>query len=186
MTFNTPSTPSVATPARFLAYEGRRPRIHPEAWIAPGVVVTGDVEVGQDASLWFGTVVRGDLESVHIGKRTNIQDLSVVHVDSGGFPTWIGEDVTIGHAARMHGCRIENGALIGIGAILLNGAVVEEGAMLAAGSLVPPGRKIPAGMLAMGSPAKVIRELSEEERQQMLRDALNYVGFSKIYKQSES
>jgi len=148
--------------------------------------LTGDVEIEQDASLWFGTVVRGDLESVHVGKRTNIQDLSVVHVDSGGFPTWIGDDVTIGHAARIHGCRIENGVLIGIGAILLNGAVIGEGAMLAAGSLVPPGRKIPAGVLAMGSPAKVIRELSEEERQEIMQSAFNYVQFSKNYKQSES
>jgi len=158
------------------------PVIHPEAWIAPTAVVTGDVHIGELASIWFGTVIRGDIESVRIGARTNIQDNSVIHVDSGGFNVEIGNDVTVGHAAKIHGCTIRDHALIGIGAILLNGAEIGEGALVAAGSLVPPGKKIPPGVMAMGSPAKVIRELTAEERKEVLEGADHYVEYSQNYR----
>jgi carbonic anhydrase/acetyltransferase-like protein (isoleucine patch superfamily) len=158
------------------------PEIHPEAWIAPTAVVTGDVHIGELSSIWYGTVIRGDIESVRIGARTNIQDNSVIHVDSGGFGVVIGDDVTVGHAAMIHGCTIHNGALIGIGAILLNGAEVGEGALIAAGSLVPPGKKIPPGVMAMGSPAKVVRDLTADEIQEIAEGPGHYIEYSQNYR----
>ncbi len=158
------------------------PVIHPEAWIAPMTVVTGDVHIGELSSIWYGTVIRGDMESVRIGARTNIQDLSVIHVDSGGFNVVIGDEVTVGHAAKIHGCTIGDRALIGIGAILLNGCEIGEGALVAAGSLVPPGKKIPPGMMAMGSPATVVREVSAAERKEVSEGVKHYVESSQNYR----
>jgi carbonic anhydrase/acetyltransferase-like protein (isoleucine patch superfamily) len=179
---------SPAPSALILPYRSREegtevfPVIHPEAWIAPMTVVTGDVHIGELSSIWYGTVIRGDLESVRIGARTNIQDLSVIHVDSGGFCVLIGDEVTVGHAAKIHGCTIRDRALIGIGAILLNGCEIGEGAFVAAGSLVPPGKKIPPGMMAMGSPAKVVREVTDAERKEVLEGVQHYVEYSQNYR----
>jgi len=168
-----------------LPYGELYPRIHPDAWIASTAVIAGDVVIGEQSSIWFGTVIRGDLEKVRVGAGTNIQDLSVVHVDSGGFSVEIGDDVTIGHAAKIHGCTVRDEALIGIGATVLNGAEIGAGAMVAAGSLVPPGMQVPEGVLVMGSPAKVVRTLSEEARREMFEGVRHYVECAQIYKRGE-
>ncbi len=151
------------------------PRIHPEAWLAPGSVVIGDVEIGSQSSIWYGTVVRGDVHSIRIGARSNIQDQCMVHVTSGVSPTEIGDDVTVGHRAVVHGCTVGDGALVGIGAVVLDGARVGAGALVGAGAVVTPGSEVPAGTLVLGAPARVVRELGEEERQQQIAGALAYV-----------
>lgn len=155
------------------------PNHHPEligerVFLAPGCTLVGRVSVGDESSLWFGAVVRGDTEWVQIGKRSNVQDLAVLHADPG-FPCRIGDDVTIGHAAVVHGATVRDGAMIGIGAVILNGAVVGERAIVGAGSLVPEGREIPPGHLAVGSPARVVRELSEEDFLRLANTAAHYV-----------
>ena len=144
------------------------------AFIAPSAVVLGDVTVGEQSSIWFGAVVRGDTEKIQIGRRSNVQDLSVLHADPG-FPVFIGDDVTIGHAAIIHGARIENGAMVGIRATVLNGAVVEAGALVGAGAVVTEGTVIPAGHLAVGVPAKVIRPLDDQNRARLKHAAEHYV-----------
>lgn len=136
------------------------PQCAPSSWVAPGAIVIGDVELGADSSVWYGCVLRGDNDRIVIGAGSNIQDLTMIHVDAG-FPCRIGARVSVGHRAILHGCTVHDGALIGMGAILLNGAVVEAGAIVAAGALVPEGRIIPAGMLAVGSPARATRPVDE-------------------------
>lgn len=142
---------------RFLA---RRPQCDPTAWIAPGVTLLGDVTIGARSSVWYGSVVRGDADQIVVGADTNIQDLSVVHVDDG-VPCRIGDRVGIGHRAIIHGCTIGDDVLIGMGAIILNGAVIESGAVVGAGAVVLEGRVIPAGMLALGTPAQAVRPVDE-------------------------
>lgn len=156
-------------------FAGKTPQIGPAAWVADSATVIGDVVLGPRASIWYGTVVRGDVEKIHIGADSNIQDNSVIHVDSSGFSTVVGDGVTVGHRVVLHGCRVGNGALIGIGAIVMNGAEIGEGALIGAGALVPPGAKIPAGMLAVGSPARVKRPLTDEERADLRESAAHYV-----------
>lgn len=156
-------------------FRGAEPRIDSSAWIAPGAVVVGDVEIGPSSSVWYGAVVRGDVNSVRIGARSNIQDLATLHVTLDRFPLWIGDEVTVGHRAVVHGCRVEHGALIGIGAVVLDGAVVGAGALVAAGAVVTPGTVIESGMLAVGVPAKPVRRLSEGERARQIERALTYV-----------
>jgi carbonic anhydrase/acetyltransferase-like protein (isoleucine patch superfamily) len=157
------------------SYEDSRPTISESAWLAPGCVVIGDVEIGDDASIWYGVVLRGDVHQIRIGARANVQDGSVVHVTAGRFATIIGEEVTVGHRAVVHGCRVGDGALIGIGAIVLDGASVGAGALVAAGAVVPPGGEIPEGVLAVGAPARVVRPLRAEERRLQRERALAYV-----------
>ncbi len=156
---------------KFLA---RSPQCDPTAWIAPGVVLLGDVIIGARSSVWYGSVVRGDADRIVIGSDTNIQDLSVVHVDDG-VPCRIGDRVGIGHRAIIHGCTIGDDALIGMGAILLNGAIVEPGAVVGAGSLVPEGAVIPAGMLAFGTPARAVRPVDAELAQRQRSTWQHYV-----------
>lgn len=132
-------------------------------WVAPTATVIGRVTLAEDVSVWFGATIRGDNDFVRIGQRTNVQENAVLHVDPG-FPLIIGDDVTIGHLAMLHGCTIETGALIGIGAIVLNGAHVGSGAMIGAGALVPPGKRIPANAVVMGTPGKVVRDVTDDER----------------------
>jgi carbonic anhydrase/acetyltransferase-like protein (isoleucine patch superfamily) len=158
-----------------------RPRIDPTAWVAPGAVVVGDVEIGADASIWYGTVVRGDVNRIRVGARSNVQDLCTIHVTQDRFPTWIGDEVTVGHRAVVHGCRVETGALIGIGAIVLDGAVVEPDALVGAGAVVTPGTTIPGGMLAMGVPAKPVRALADEEIRLQRERTLRYVETARIH-----
>jgi carbonic anhydrase/acetyltransferase-like protein (isoleucine patch superfamily) len=133
-----------------------QPRVNPSVFIAPGAHVIGDVEIGEDSSLWFNAVLRGDLEPIVVGKGSNIQDGAVLHTDEG-FPCVIGNNVTIGHRAVVHGATIEDEALVGMGAVVLNGAKLGKGAVLGAGAVLAEGKEIPAGMLALGVPAKVTR-----------------------------
>lgn len=144
------------------AYLDHFPRVAEDVFIAPGARVIGRVEIATQASIWYNCVVRGDVDFVRIGTGTNIQDGSVLHEDEG-FPLIIGDRVTVGHNAILHGCTIGDGAFVGMGAIILSGAAVGPGAVVAAGALVLQGQQIPAGSLALGSPAKVVRELSREE-----------------------
>ena len=161
------------------------PGVHPEllaadAFIAPSATIRGRVKIGRQSSVWFGAVVRGDTEWVEIGNRSNIQDLSVLHADPG-YPCHIGDDVTVGHAAVVHGATIEDGALIGIRAVLLNGAKVGTGAIVGAGAVVTEGMEIPAGHLAVGVPAKVIRELTQEDTERLKQTAGHYVAAAVAY-----
>jgi carbonic anhydrase/acetyltransferase-like protein (isoleucine patch superfamily) len=159
------------------------PRIHADAWLAPGVVVIGDVEIGAGSSLWFGTVVRGDVHAIRIGARTNLQDQSVVHVTAGRFGTQIGDEVTVGHRAVVHGCSVRDGALVGIGSIVLDGADVGEEAWVAAGALVSPGLKIPPRALVRGVPARVVRTLGADEIEVQRQRTLEYVATARRYAQ---
>jgi carbonic anhydrase/acetyltransferase-like protein (isoleucine patch superfamily) len=165
-----------------LGYDGKAPRLAPSVFLAEGSVVTGDVEIGEDSSLWFGTVVRGDVNRVRIGARTNLQDLTVVHVTAGTHPTTIGDDVTVGHRAVLHGCTVHDRCLVGIGAIVMDGAVVGPDAMVGAGALVPPGMVVPAGTLVLGAPAKVKRDLTPEELASLRSSAARYVGYAAKYR----
>jgi carbonic anhydrase/acetyltransferase-like protein (isoleucine patch superfamily) len=139
------------------------PRIGRDVFVAPNATLIGDVELGDESSVWFGAVLRGDVGSIRVGARTNIQDLACVHVTEGLSNTTIGEDVTVGHGAILHGCTIGDGCLIGMGSILLDQSTVGAGSVVAAGSLVPPRMTIPPRSLVRGSPAKVIREVTAEE-----------------------
>lgn len=159
-------------------FEGKVPRIHPGAWIAPNAVVLGDVEIGEGASVWYGCVLRGDTNFIRVGARSNIQDGTIVHVNAGREPTVIGADVTVGHAAIIHACTLEDGAFVGMGATVLDGAVVEGGGVLAACSVLPPGKRVPSGELWMGNPAKLSRVLTPEARAQFARTASHYVELS--------
>ncbi|MCB0308836.1 MAG: gamma carbonic anhydrase family protein [Bdellovibrionales bacterium] len=161
---------------------GHQPRVHESVYLSPNAYVIGQVEIGQQSSVWFGSVVRGDVHSIRIGDRTNIQDLSIVHVTKSRFSVSIGSDVTIGHGVKIHGCTIDNAVLVGIGAILLDGCHVHEMSMIAAGTLVPPGVEIPSGVLAMGSPAKIKRELTSEEKSYIVRSAKNYIDYQAMYR----
>ena len=164
------------------AYDGKSPRIAPSAFLAEGSVVVGDVEIGDRSSLWFGTVVRGDVNHVRIGARTNVQDLTVVHVTSRTHPTVIGDDVTVGHRAVLHGCTIKDRCLVGIGAIVMDGAVVGPDAMVGAGALVPPGMLVPPGTLVLGAPAKVKRQLTADEIAFFRTSAASYAGYAARYR----
>ncbi len=165
-----------------IAYEGRGPRIAASAFLADGSVVAGDVEIGEDASVWFGTVIRGDVNRVRIGARTNLQDQTVVHVTAGTHPTTVGDDVTVGHRAVLHGCTVHDRCLVGIGAIVLDGAVVGPDAMVGAGALVPPGMVVPPGKLVLGAPARVKRDLTPEELASLRTSAARYVGYAARYR----
>jgi carbonic anhydrase/acetyltransferase-like protein (isoleucine patch superfamily) len=164
------------------AWGGKTPRLADSVWVADGAVIIGDVEIGPESSVWFGAVVRGDVNHIRIGARTNLQDESVLHVTSGTHPTLVGDDVTLGHRATLHGCTVKDRCLVGIGATVMDGAVVGEDAMVAAGSLVPPGMVVPPGMLALGSPAKVKRQLTREEIEYLRKSAANYAGYAEQYR----
>lgn len=149
-------------------FEGRSPQIDDSAFIAETAAIIGDVVIGPESNIWYGVVIRGDVNAIRIGARTNVQDGTVIHVDAHGshwrgLPTLIGDQVTIGHKALLHACTIEDNAFVGMGAIALDGSVVESGAMLAAGGLLTPNKRIPKGQLWAGSPARYMRDLSEEE-----------------------
>ncbi len=149
--------------ALILSYQGVHPDIHPEAFVAPGAVVIGDVVVGAGSSVWFNCVVRGDVHYIRVGERTNIQDGTIVHVTGGKLATHIGSDITIGHGCVLHACTLEDGCFVGMGTVILDGAVVESGAMVAAGALVTPGKRVRTGELWAGNPAKLLRTLSPDE-----------------------
>jgi carbonic anhydrase/acetyltransferase-like protein (isoleucine patch superfamily) len=157
------------------------PRLAETAWVADSAQVMGNVELDDDASVWFGTVIRGDTEVIRIGKRTNIQDASVLHADVGK-PLTIGDDVTVGHNVMLHGCTIGDGSLIGIGAVVLNGARIGKGCLVGAGALVTEGKEFPDGSMIIGSPAKVVRELNAEQREGLLMSAAHYVDNARRFK----
>ena len=174
--------------AILLPYKETTPLVDASAWIAPGATVIGDVTIGEESSVWFGCVVRGDVHRIRIGDRTNIQDLSMLHVthwknsdQSDGHPTIIGDDVTIGHRVMLHGCTIEDACLIGMSATILDGAVISRESIVGAGALVTGGKVFPPRSLILGSPAKVVRTLSDEEVEKLYASAKRYVGFMREY-----
>jgi carbonic anhydrase/acetyltransferase-like protein (isoleucine patch superfamily) len=164
-------------------FQNLRPKIHESVFVAENATVIGDVEIDENSSVWFGSVLRGDVNFIHIGKRTNIQDGSIIHVSSKTHPTIIEDEVTLGHRVTLHGCHIETGCLIGIGAIVLDGVRVGRNSLVAAGSLLTPGTEIPPRSLVMGTPARVKRQLTNEEIYNLARFWQNYTELSKIYKQ---
>ena len=161
--------------------DGIVPQISDSAWVADSAQVMGQVALADDANVWFGVVIRGDMDAIQIGKRTNIQDLSVLHADAG-MPLTIGDDVTVGHHVMLHGCTVGDGSLIGIGAIVLNGAKIGKGCLVGAGSLVTEGKEFPDGSMIMGSPAKVVRQLSPEQLQGLLNSAEHYVDNARRFR----
>lgn len=166
-----------------LGYMGKSPRIHPSVFIAEGARVIGDVGIGADSSVWFNSVVRGDVHSIRIGERTNVQDLCILHVTKDRHDLVIGDDVTIGHRAVVHGCNVADKCLIGMGSVILDGATIGEGSIIAAGAVVLEGAEIPKNSLAIGVPAKVRRQLEDNETRYIIQSAKNYVEFSNNYKQ---
>jgi carbonic anhydrase/acetyltransferase-like protein (isoleucine patch superfamily) len=171
-----------------IPYHGRSPVLDPTAFVAPGAVLIGDVELGAEASIWYNCVLRGDVNRIRIGARTNIQDGSVLHVDSprpgheAGQPTLIGEEVLIGHLAMVHGCVLHDRSFVGLGAIVMDGCEIESGAMLAAGAMLTPGKRIPASQLWAGRPAKYVRDLGEEEQAMNLAGVFHYVELAKRHR----
>ena len=164
------------------------PKIKKSAWVAPSADIIGNVKIGKDSSIWFGVVIRGDVHKIRIGKRTSVQDLSMIHVThykkddmSDGNPTIIGDDVTIGHKVMLHGCVIEDGCLIGMSATILDGAVIGQGSIVGAHSLVTSNKVFPPHSLIMGSPAKVVKTLSDTEVQNLIEHASRYVKFKEEY-----
>lgn len=159
---------------------GKTPQLHSSVYLAPGVQLIGDIVLEEDTTVWFNAVLRGDNEQIKIGKGSNIQDGTVVHVDPG-FPVTVGENVTIGHNVILHGCTIEDGAMVGMGATILNGAVIGKGSLVAAGAVVGEGKVIDTGVLVAGVPAKVIKTLSEENIKRMQKGAFSYIEKGKLY-----
>ncbi|GIO59042.1 gamma carbonic anhydrase family protein [Paenibacillus cineris] len=164
-----------------LPYGQHLPKIHPSVYVAEGAKIVGDVQIGQQSSVWFNAVLRGDMAPIVIGDRCNIQDGAVGHVNTDE-PLILGDDVSVGHAAIVHGCTIGKGTLIGMGAIVLNGAEIGEYALIGAGSIVTENKKIPPYTLSLGSPARVVRELTEEDLRRMYRTTQNYVDKGKEYR----
>ncbi|MGE0616070.1 MAG: gamma carbonic anhydrase family protein [Bacteriovoracia bacterium] len=165
-----------------IPHHDKWPRIHETAFVAPSADIIGEVEIGENSSIWFQCVVRGDVNSIRIGARTNIQDSSTIHVTRQVSATVIGDDVTVGHRALLHGCRIGHRVLIGMGAIVMDDVEIGDDSIVAAGALVPKGKKFPPGSLILGSPAKATRELTSDEREFLKRSADNYVRDSQAYK----
>ncbi len=168
--------------ALVLAYGGVTPRLGRDVFVAPNATLIGDVELGDEASVWFGCVLRGDIGSIRVGARTNVQDLVCMHLTDGVSVTIIGADVTIGHGAILHGCTVGDRCLIGMGSILLDNAVIGEGSLVAAGSLVPPRFVAPPKSLIRGNPARVIREVTEDEGRLGIVGANHYVEHARRYR----
>lgn len=171
---------SLNNEVKLFPYKELFPEIDKTVFLASGVKIVGDVKIGADSSIWYNTVIRGDVHYVKIGSSTNVQDNSMLHVTNGKYPLNIGNKVTIGHAVKLHGCTLMDLCLIGIGAIILDGAMVEEKSMVAAGSVVKPNFIVPYGKLVAGVPAKVIRDLTNAELDEFEKSALRYVGYTEI------
>ena len=163
------------------SYRGKEPKIGERVFLAENATIIGDVEIGDDSSIWYGTVVRGDVFHIRIGARTNIQDNCTLHVTNGTWPTIIADEVTIGHGVIAHGCTIERGCLIGMGSRLLDGVVVGEKSLIGAGSLVTQNTKIPPRSLVLGAPAKIVRTLTDEEADSLDHYFRNYLEYKQIY-----
>ena len=168
------------------SFRGTQPQIHPTAYIEESAQIIGDVSIGEQSSVWFNAVVRGDVHFIRIGRRTNIQDGTVIHVSNGTHETILEDEVTVGHNVTLHGCYIERGSLIGIGSILMDGVRVGRQSLVAAGSLLSPGTQIPPRSLVMGVPARVKRSLTEEEVAGLEVFWKNYVSYIEMYREEES
>ena len=165
-----------------LPYKGILPKLHETVYVEESAQVIGDVEAGAYSSFWFNAVVRGDVNYIRIGARTNIQDNSTLHVTKETFPLILGDDITVGHSVVLHGCVIEDRCLMGMGSIVLDGAFIGADSIIAAGALVTEGMKVPPCSLVMGLPGRVVRTLTPDEAVRNLRSATNYVGYAKDYK----
>jgi carbonic anhydrase/acetyltransferase-like protein (isoleucine patch superfamily) len=165
-----------------LPYHGIAPTIHPDAWIAPGAVIVGDVHIGAHSNIWFGCVIRGDVNSIRIGERTNIQDGSVIHVTRKTGPTTIGSGITVGHKALIHAATIQDNSFVGMGSVVLDFAVIETGGYLAAGAVLTPRKTVPTGQMWAGNPAKYFRDLKPEEVEYIPVSAQHYVNLANEYK----
>lgn len=164
-----------------LPYKGIWPKIDRGAFLAPTATVIGDVEIGPETNVWFACVVRGDMNVIRIGRRVNVQDATVIHVDSRKYGTFIGDDVTIGHSAIIHACTLEDRSFIGMQACIMDGAVVESGAMVAAGALITPGKRVKAGQLWAGKPAKFIRDCGDQEKRMIAHVPPEYWKMAQRY-----
>ena len=169
---------------KLFPYLNTFPKLGKNVFLASGVKVIGDVEIGDDSSIWYNSVVRGDVHYIKIGKGTNIQDLSMLHVTNGKFPLNVGDNVTIGHSVTLHGCTLMNLCLIGMGAVVLDGATIEENSMVAAGAVVRQDFIVPSGKLVAGVPAKIIRELTQDEINEFKKSAERYKEYTKLTLQS--
>jgi gamma-carbonic anhydrase len=167
-------------------FKGIRPQIDDSLYVDETATIIGDVRIGKDSSVWCNTVIRGDVFYIRIGERTNVQDNSVIHVSNGTHATILEDEVTIGHSVTLHGCHIETGALIGIGAIVMDGARIGARSLVAAGALVTPGTQVPPQSLVLGSPARVKRPLTDEEVAGLEHFWRNYVEYSKIYREDQA
>jgi gamma-carbonic anhydrase len=170
--------------ASIITFKGIMPRIHPSAFLCEGVRIIGDVEIGKDCSIWYNTVIRGDVHYIKIGEGVNVQDLSMLHVTNDRFPLNIGNFVSIGHSASIHGSTIHDYSLIGIGATVLDGSVINSNSLVAAGSLVREGYVVPAGVLVAGVPAKIMRDLTDDELIRVKETASNYIKYTQEYRMS--
>lgn len=170
--------------AKLFPYQGVFPKLSNNVFLASGVKIIGNVTIGKNCSIWYNTVIRGDVHYIKIGESTNIQDCSMLHVTNGKFPLNIGNKVTIGHSVSLHGCTLQDLCLIGIGAIILDDAVVESNSMVAAGALVKQSFIVPSGKLVAGVPAKIIRDLTENEIENIEAGAIRYVEYARITAES--
>ncbi len=166
-------------PALLLPYQGKSPKVPEDAFIAPTATLIGDVEIGAGSSIWYGCTIRGDANFVRVGKNSNIQDGSVIHVDPGNYAAVVGDNVLVGHLSLIHGCTLEDDSFVGMKACVMNGAVIESGGMVAAGALVTPGKIVKSGQLWAGSPAKPLRDLSKEEIAGFREAADRYAGYAR-------
>jgi len=166
-----------------LAHHGVRPRIADSAYVSPGVSLIGEVEIGADSSVWFGSVIRGDVHAVRIGARTSIQDNSTIHTTEGWLPTLVGDDVTVGHGVILHGCSIADRVLVGMGSIVLDDVEIESDVMIAAGSLLTSGTRAPSGWLMVGRPAKPRKRLTDAHLEALRSSAGHYVQKAREYRQ---
>jgi len=163
-------------------FSGKKPDIHPQAFVAPSADIIGNVKIGAHSSIWFQCLIRGDVNSITIGENVNIQDMSLIHVARDLYPVVIGNNVSIGHRATLHGCILQDFSFVGMCATILDDVEIGEYSLVAAGSLVTSGKKIPPGVLVMGSPAKVVRDINDKEREMILRTASNYVQYKENYR----
>ena len=166
--------------AKLYPYLDLYPSIAESVFLAPGVKIIGDVEIGEDSSVWYNSIIRGDVHYIKIGKLTNIQDCCMLHVTNGKYPLNIGNKVTVGHSVSLHGCTINDLCLIGIGAIILDGAVVEQKSFVAAGALVREGFVVPTSKLVAGVPARIVRDLTDKEIDEFDRSAVRYKEYTKL------
>jgi len=176
------SKESAVESGKLYAFDGKFPLIHESVFLAAGARVIGDVELAENVSVWFNSVVRGDVERIRIGRNTNIQDNVTVHVTHFSNPTWVGEAVTVGHGAVLHGCTVKDRALIGMKAVVLDRAVIGEESLVAAGAVVLGGTIVPPGMLVAGIPAKILRPLNDAERKMVHDGSINYMMYVQHYR----